>query len=73
MSIKRREHVRIEVTLQELDTIFASLRLWQQCTTARSSVMVPDDLLAIASFHGKPLPRTRIDELCERLNTTGIE
>lgn len=54
----------LAVSVRELDTVLAALRLWQ-----REHLEVLDrELLAIAGEHGRALDEDEIDALCVRIN-----
>ena len=71
--------IRISFTEQQLATVLAALRMWQQ-TTNRVENNDEDGLLDVATFGGEfaPLDDAAIDELCERIdyclsNRRGVE
>lgn len=54
----------LAVSVRELDTILAALRLWQR----EQDTLHDRELLAIAGEHGRALDNDEIDALCVRIN-----
>lgn len=64
-SLSGEDFVQAKMSVAELDTVLASLRLYQMTPGHE----VPEDIAEIAAEHGStPLQDEDIEELCQRLN-----